>query len=62
MPTEIAISIFSVGIIIATTLIAGSLDRQEAQDQAEFYCEMVNEGTWPNYKEIDCSDSSVNHR
>lgn len=33
-------------------------DYQEAQDQAEHYCDMVNEGTWPNYKEIDCGEDN----
>lgn len=51
-----AISIYSVGIIFAILAIAGSLDLKEAQDQAEHYCQMVNEGTWPNYKDIDCGD------
>ncbi len=33
-------------------------DYQEAQNQAEFYCQMVNEGTWPNYKDIDCEEDN----
>lgn len=54
MSKETAISIYSIAIIFCIVIIAGSLDRQEAKYQAEHYCQMVNEGTWPNYKDIDC--------
>jgi hypothetical protein len=34
--------------------IAGSMDYQDAIDDHNFYCEMVKEGTYPNYRGIKC--------
>lgn len=35
--------------------LVGSFDYQDAEDSAQIYCTMVQEGTWPDYdKAIDC--------
>jgi sulfite exporter TauE/SafE len=44
--------------------IAGSGDYQEAQDQAEFYDEMVCKGLWGDYRNRKpvCSEADSVHR
>lgn len=34
--------------------IAGRMDYEDALAESEHYCAMVNEGTWPNYKNQEC--------
>lgn len=40
--------------IVLTLVLASYNDAIEAEKQNEFYCEMVLEGYWPNYKSINC--------
>ncbi len=63
MPDNISrfnlLSIIAVFLIIwVPLLIAGSMDYEEAQNQDEFYCEMVREGSWPDYKNLDCEEDN----
>jgi len=45
--------------LIASLLIAGTMDCREAQDQEDFYCDMVSEGSWPDYdKSINCEEDN----
>ena len=51
-PIAIIISLICIAILFS---ISSKMDAQdEAQEQA-YYCEMVNAGDWPNFKEINCS-------
>jgi len=47
-------------LLVSALLIAGTMDCQEAQGQADLYCDMVIEGTWPNYRDIDCEEDNGN--
>ena len=38
-------------ILMAALLIGGTMDYAEAQSEADFYCEMVLDGTWPDYND-----------
>ena len=44
-------------ILLAALLIGGTMDFQEAQYQDDFHCEMVREGSWPDYKNLDCGEN-----
>jgi len=50
---------WAVLIILALAVLAlglvGQGDYEEAIRAHDHYCEMVNEGRWPNYKDMDCS-------
>ncbi len=47
-------------ILIISLLAGGALDCEEEERQELIYCEMVNDGHWPNYKEIDCQPEKIN--
>ena len=34
--------------------IVGFLDAEDEQLEADHYCQMVRDGYWPNYREIEC--------
>jgi hypothetical protein len=36
------------------SMIVGSMDHKDAVMAENHYCDMVNEGHWPNFKKIDC--------
>jgi len=60
MATESKIQWFIAGICAAflTLLIYGLVgtgDFIDANLEMAHYCSMVNEGHWPNYKDMDCS-------
>ena len=45
--------IYSISIVI----FIGIVSHMSCQDELDFYdqyCDMVIQGTWPNYKNIDC--------
>ena len=46
--------ILVLAVFVAWLVVCGleNEDRLAAEQQ---YCENVNDNTWPNYKEIDCS-------
>jgi hypothetical protein len=37
--------------------VAGRLDFEEAMAQEAHYCEMVQSGAWPEFKNINCGDA-----
>lgn len=37
--------------IILTMLLVGEMDFKDAVDQTTHYCQMVEEGAWPDYRE-----------
>lgn len=43
--TFIALMLFLFGL---------SMGYEDAVNEHDYYCQQVNDGTWPNYKEIDC--------
>jgi len=46
-------------IIICAVLIFLGVSSMDAKDQAaqeSYYCEMVLDGDWPNYKNLDCTN------
>lgn len=47
-------------VIILTFVMAYAyamkLDEQQAEEDQRQYCEMVDAGAWPNYKQIDCTE------
>ena len=46
-----------VGILaIAAIGFAMTKDYEDAEREYAHYCSMVEQGAWPNYKEIDCND------
>jgi len=50
-PTAIVIIILCVIVIF---LGISKMDAKDKADQHQDYCEMVNDGHWPNYKNIEC--------
>lgn len=47
--------IITLAVFVFILFAAASNDdyKSEVKDQ-EHYCKMVNDGYWPNYKDIDC--------
>lgn len=41
-------------LTLAALLYVGGEDYQQEQHDADFYCEQVNSGAWPNYESRDC--------
>lgn len=39
--------------------IVGHLDAEDAELEADHYCQMVRDGYWPNYQGIDCSRADL---
>lgn len=53
MKVELFVICVCLGIIVGGAMTSSFNDeRQEEQ----IYCEMVNEGTWPNYKGLNCDN------
>ena len=50
-PTAIVIIILCVIVIF---LGISNMDAKDKADQYDHYCEMVLDGDWPNYKNIEC--------
>lgn len=40
--------------LLAGFLIASTMQFKDESDSSDYYCQMVNYGLWPNYKELDC--------
>ena len=49
-----AIIITAICLLILFLAVSKMDAQDEAQEQA-YYCEMVNSGDWPNFKEINCT-------
>jgi hypothetical protein len=51
------IQTIAVGVLLLVAMgIVGQMDYEDAIAQDEHYCDMVREGSWPNFKpEIDCA-------
>lgn len=45
-------------LLLTALLVAGTMDCEEAQSQEDFYCEMVLDGAWPDYKNLDCEEDN----
>tara|TARA_R100000687_G_C6452865_1_gene166169 strand:+ start:974 stop:1120 length:147 start_codon:yes stop_codon:yes gene_type:complete len=41
-------------LAITALLYVSEADYQQAEQDAEHYCEMVRDGTWPNFDEREC--------
>jgi hypothetical protein len=49
------IGVIAVAIILFCLLgIAGHVEYEDEMKQEAFYCDMVKQGHWPNYKELVC--------
>jgi len=44
--------LLAVVLVALAFLSVGSFDYQDELDELEYYCSMVREGAWPDYKEI----------
>ena len=45
------------GAIIGLLFWLGTMDYEDAMAEEDHYCDMVNEGAWPNYREVDCGNN-----
>ena len=45
------------GLFAALLIMAlmGERDYHDAQQQDAYFCKMVSEGHWPNYRKLDCT-------
>lgn len=41
-------------LAITALLYVSESDYQQAEQDAEYYCEMVRDGAWPNFDEREC--------
>jgi len=44
------LNLLLITLAIFLFLVAGALDYEDAQDSRDTYCEMVRDGSWPDYK------------
>ena len=47
---------FAIAGLILVLGIVGRCDSEQAQAEEDQYCQFVKEGTWPNFKNIDCGE------
>ena len=52
---SLLVTLAAIAVIIAAYSYSGGSDFEEEQAAEKYYCEMVFDGTWPNYRAIDCS-------
>ncbi|MGB0467724.1 MAG: hypothetical protein ACPGF7_09390 [Pontibacterium sp.] len=46
---------YFVGVLVVALLaVVGDMDYADAEQQLSNYCDMVNQGHWPNYEGLDC--------
>jgi predicted outer membrane lipoprotein len=49
--------ILIIALLICAFGIIGSMDYEDEQSQQDIYCDMVSEGSWPDYdKSIECGE------
>lgn len=40
--------------VLTTVTVIFTLEYDDREVEQEYYCEMVREGRWPNYQEVEC--------
>ena len=50
----------SIAIIVISVLLicVSTMSYQDEVSEMDHYCEMVDSGAWPNYKNLDCGGSN----
>ena len=54
MPVTMRQHVIAIIVVSVVFLIVGSLDYEDEASEMIHYCEMVESGAWPNYKDLDC--------
>ncbi len=53
--SDIAQATFYLTVLIICFLIVGKMSYSDELSFEKSYCEKVNDGVYPNYKELDCT-------
>ena len=46
--------VIAIILVSVVLLIVGTLDYEDEVAEMTHYCEMVESGAWPNFKDLDC--------
>ena len=59
------LNLLLISLAIFLFLVAGSLDYEDATNSRDTYCEMVRDGSWPDYKKTfqsECTKGNDNEQ
>ena len=46
--------VIAIILVSVAFLIVGTISYEDEVEEMNHYCEMVESGAWPNYKNLDC--------
>lgn len=52
---KLVMGVITIILLAAALGVVGTLSYEDAVNDENNYCSMVNDGYWPNYKNLDCA-------